>query len=190
MRYQLIAAVCEGGGIGYKGGLPWSAPADMRAFSKITKGNGRNAIIMGRATWLSLPRRPLPGRCNIVLSSRNTSFEGAETASSVAEIDKLCAGGRFDQVWIIGGAQTYRVFLEQDKIDVCVISRIHRRFECDVHMPRISGRWIARYKAVLCDGPLRVELHQSVRAGQTISPQALALPDDLGDTEGDKLEMD
>lgn len=63
----LIWAATPDGGIGYKGDIPWSKPADMRHFRDTTQNH---AVIMGRRTWESLPEdyRPLPNRRNIVLS--------------------------------------------------------------------------------------------------------------------------
>ena len=176
MWYKLIAAVSKGGGIGHKGHLPWSVPEDLQAFRKITMGDGHNAVVMGRATWLSLQARPLPGRHNIVLTTSLTHIEGADVAGSVAAVDRICELQQFDQVWVMGGAQTYRVFLEQDRIDVCVISRIDAAFECDVLMPRLGEKWLPRCRAQLCLEPYKVELHQLVRAGLAISPRGLSLP--------------
>ena len=54
--------------MGLNNSIPWCYPSDLRYFSKLTKGSGNNAIIMGRKTWESLPRKPLPKRENIILS--------------------------------------------------------------------------------------------------------------------------
>ena len=51
MNYKIIAAVCQKRGIGKDGTLPWKIVEDMKFFSKLTKGNGKNAIIMGKKTW-------------------------------------------------------------------------------------------------------------------------------------------
>ena len=68
MKVHIIAAIDAMRGIGKDGAIPWSCKSDMRYFSKQTKGNGYNAVIMGKKTWDSLPRKPLPGRANFVLS--------------------------------------------------------------------------------------------------------------------------
>ncbi|HEX4739884.1 MAG TPA: dihydrofolate reductase, partial [Caulobacteraceae bacterium] len=59
------------GVIGAGGGLPWRLKSDLAIFRQVTMGK---PVIMGRKTWDSLPRRPLPGRTNIVLS-RDGTFE-------------------------------------------------------------------------------------------------------------------
>lgn len=89
--------------IGFRGDMPWHLSEDLRHFKQLTLGH---PVIMGRATWLSLPRRPLPGRRNIVLSrSADFSPEGAEKASSIPEALALCHGG--PTPFILGGGSVY-----------------------------------------------------------------------------------
>src|SRR3989338_11120601 len=72
--FNIIVAVDAKNGIGKKGGLPWSLPADLKHFKKITFNttdeSKMNAVVMGRKTWDSIPAkfRPLPGRLNVVLT--------------------------------------------------------------------------------------------------------------------------
>ena len=61
-----IVAVDNNWGIGFNGDLLEHIPEDLKYFKTITDGH---AIIMGRKTWDSLPKKPLPGRTNIVISS-------------------------------------------------------------------------------------------------------------------------
>lgn len=91
--------------IGKSGELPWHLPEDLRHFKQLTMGH---PVIMGRNTWESLPKRPLPGRRNIVVS-RNPDFhaEGAEVFSSIEEAVEACREVPF----IIGGEQIYRAAL-------------------------------------------------------------------------------
>ena len=91
--------------IGVKGDLPWHLSEDLKHFKDLTMGH---PVIMGRKTWESLPRRPLPGRRNIVVS-RNPEFmaEGAEVFPSVEQAVDACRETPF----IIGGAQIYRTML-------------------------------------------------------------------------------
>jgi dihydrofolate reductase len=63
----IIAAMAENRVIGKDGALPWSLREDMVRFRELTLGH---PCVMGRKTWESLPKRPLPGRLNIVISSR------------------------------------------------------------------------------------------------------------------------
>lgn len=103
----LIWAQARGGVIGAGGRLPWQLPEDLAHFKALTTGA---TVLMGRATWESLPQRfrPLPGRRNLVLSRQaGLAAEGAEVVPSVAE-----AVGRTSGVlWVIGGGQVYRAAL-------------------------------------------------------------------------------
>ena len=56
MKHNIIVAVCNGNGIGHSNKLPWYYKEELRNFSKVTKGEGNNAIIMGKNTWDSLPK--------------------------------------------------------------------------------------------------------------------------------------
>ena len=79
-RVTLIVAATTNNGIGQVGKLPWRLPREMQYFARVTTGQDgtpggegkRNAVIMGRATWESIPRRfrPLPGRINFVVSQQ------------------------------------------------------------------------------------------------------------------------
>ena len=79
MRICAIVASTPSGGIGIRGALPWSLPADLSYFRAVTSAvpadappGAINAVIMGVRTWASLPpqARPLKGRLNVVLSHR------------------------------------------------------------------------------------------------------------------------
>jgi dihydrofolate reductase len=109
----LVVAVSKNGIIGRAGKLPWRLSSDVRFFKKITMGK---PIIMGRKTWESLPRRPLPGRDNIVLTRQaDYKAEGAivvrdvETALSTART--LAGRAGVDEIAVIGGAEIYQLFL-------------------------------------------------------------------------------
>ena len=107
MIIALVYAVSENGVIGDKGGLPWHVPSDLKHFKATTLGK---PIIMGRKTWESLPRKPLPGRLNIVLTT-NESFtaQGAVLARGVDQA--LALGGHVPEVCVIGGAEVFKAFL-------------------------------------------------------------------------------
>lgn len=103
---SMVVAVARNGIIGREGGLPWRIPSDLRRFREITMGK---PVIMGRKTWESLPRRPLPGRRNIVITRRpDYVAEGAETVRSVGEALALCA--HEPEVSVIGGGEIYALF--------------------------------------------------------------------------------
>ena len=117
MNYNIIVATCEDNGIGNDNKLPWDKiPEDMRNFSKLTKGKGNNAIIMGKNTYLSIGR-PLPNRVNIILSTslnELTEEKNIYVFKTIDECVKFCESKQFDDVWVIGGESIYRQFLELD----------------------------------------------------------------------------
>lgn len=106
MHITLIAAVGEDGCIGRDGGLPWRLPEDLRRFRQLTMGK---PVLMGRRTWESLPRRPLPGRRNLVLTSRASGYPGAECHASLEAALGALAGE--PEVMVIGGAAVYAAAL-------------------------------------------------------------------------------
>jgi len=107
MRLSLIVAIAENGVIGASGGLPWRLPEDMKRFKALTMSK---PVIMGRKTWESLPKRPLPGRQNIVIS-RKPDY-AAEGARVVPDLDSaLWAAAAVEEVMIIGGAEIYALAL-------------------------------------------------------------------------------
>ena len=62
---SIIVAVSDDWGIGKENELLWHIPEDLKRFKRLTMGK---CVIMGKRTWESLPRKPLPGRKNIVLT--------------------------------------------------------------------------------------------------------------------------
>lgn len=102
----LIAAVGPDLELGIGGDLVWHISADLKNFKKLTTGH---PVIMGRKTWESLPKRPLPGRKNIVMSRSLCNLEGAQCVQSTEEALEACRGE--EMPFVIGGAQIYETFL-------------------------------------------------------------------------------
>ena len=78
-RLTIIVAATKANGIGINGSLPWRLPKEMKYFAQVTSNavdGRRNAVIMGRNTWESIPKkhRPLSNRYNIILS-RNANYD-------------------------------------------------------------------------------------------------------------------
>lgn len=117
MRVTLVVAMAENGVIGRDGDLPWRLSADLRRFRATTMGK---PVLMGRRTWESLPRRPLDGRRNIVIS-RDPAYraEGAEVAASLAGALALARAGGAEEACVIGGGEIYGQALPlADRLDV------------------------------------------------------------------------
>jgi len=117
----LVVARARNDVIGWKGDLPWTLRSDLQRFKAITLGK---PCIMGRATWESLPLRPLPGRLNLVLS-RDLSYEergkarGAVVCSNLADaIDigrETAEDDGIDEVCVIGGTALFEAALLRAK---------------------------------------------------------------------------
>ena len=136
MRISIYAAVALNGAIGRDGGLPWRLSTDLRRFKAATLGK---PLIMGRKTWESFPRRPLPGRLNIVVTRQeNYAAEGAETASSLDEALSLAAGRSAggDEVCIIGGGEIYRQAMAI--ADSLKLTRVLAEVDADTYFPQID----------------------------------------------------
>ena len=100
---RMVWAEDLNGVIGIGNDLPWHISEDLKRFQILTS---ESTVVMGAKTWLSLPKRPLPSRRNIVLSSRGLDLSGAEVVGSVDEVLNLGV-----PVWIIGGGSVYEQFL-------------------------------------------------------------------------------
>lgn len=126
MRLVLIVAHDEALVIGNKGALPWRLPEDLKHFRKTTMGH---PILMGRGVWEELGGKPLPGRRNVVVSSRN--WPGVEVYPSVdAALEALHSE---PIVFVIGGAQLYASMMPM--IDEMIITEVDGIHEGDVHFP-------------------------------------------------------
>jgi len=102
----LIVAMDRNGAIGKDGDIPWSAPEDLASFKRETLGG---AVIMGRRTWMSLPKRPLAGRLNCVVSL-DRSIHDAVFATPEDAIAHARRQG-MTRIYGIGGARIYRHML-------------------------------------------------------------------------------
>ena len=99
---SIIAAVAKNRAIGFQNKLIYWLPNDLKRFKALTTGH---TIIMGRNTFLSLPKGALPNRRNIVLSHTQKDFPGCDTYASLEEALSHCAPQ--EDVYIIGGASVY-----------------------------------------------------------------------------------
>jgi len=133
----LILAADRKGGIAKHGDLPWHLPLDLARFKRLTIGNGRSAVLMGRATWDTLPPplQPLPERLNLVLTKSDASFPGALRVASWAEALQACAAHMpaIEELWVVGGAQVYSLALAEPETTGIELTRIDADFDCDVH---------------------------------------------------------
>jgi dihydrofolate reductase/thymidylate synthase len=148
--FQIVVAATETGGIGRGGALPWRLPGDMKNFRELTSHTvdpgKRNAVIMGRKTWESIPPkfRPLQGRVNVVLS-RDPGYSpggGAYASPGLDEALEFLAGGglvsHVENVFVIGGARVYALALVSAHLTTVHLTKIEGDLECDTRMPPID----------------------------------------------------
>lgn len=144
MKIRMIVAMDKNNGIGYKNKLPWHFKEDLKFFSKMTRGLGKNAIIMGKNTYLSLGKN-LPKRDNLILSrSNNFNFykhNNPEDVFTSQRFDTIlsclayCEYKDYDEVWIIGGSSVYTQFIDKHNIDDLYVTHIKTSYQCDCFFP-------------------------------------------------------
>lgn len=175
MPYRLIAAMGRNFGIGHRSALPWNISSDMRQFTKLTKGSGNNAVVMGRNTWESIACYPLRGRANIVMSSNPAKVMNAGAtagiATSIPDVLEMCAKRNYDDVWIIGGGLIYEQFLNEVSCDSCHLTHIDNEYPADVFFPMdlIREKWITESILTLSDNP-KVEQHTLIPGDNLLLP--------------------
>jgi dihydrofolate reductase len=127
---HMIWAEAHGRVIGAGNTIPWRVPGEQRIFKERTTGA---AVVMGRATWDSLPVKPLPGRENVVLT-RNPSWS-APGVTVVHSLDDVV----HDDFWVMGGAEIYAAFLPRARH--IVRTRIDLEVPGDTFAPELGDDW-------------------------------------------------
>jgi dihydrofolate reductase len=127
VQLSIITAIDKNRVIGIDNQLPWSLPADLLRFKRITWGK---PIIMGRNTFDSIGR-PLPGRKNIILSRNKFDLPGCFLFKNLQEA--LEAHKNEKEIFIIGGENLFRQTITQ--VDKLYLTIIHHQFEGDAFFP-------------------------------------------------------
>lgn len=146
MKLAVIVAMDRARGIGKDGDLPWRLPGEMAYFRRLTREapeGERNAVIMGRKTFESIPAkfRPLPGRLNLVLSRAPDYLpDGAARVANLEEALHL-VGERPDihRVFVIGGSSVYAAALAHPACDTLYITQVDATMPCDTFFPPFEG---------------------------------------------------
>lgn len=130
----MVAAIGQKRELGYKGGLLWRLPEDLKRFKALTMGH---PVVMGRKTFDSIVGmlgKPLPGRTNIVITRDQAwAHEGAVTAHSLEEALAKARELDQDEVFVIGGAQIYAAALPHT--DRLYLTLIDDEKEADAYFP-------------------------------------------------------
>lgn len=168
----IIVAATPKNGIGKNGALPWPMlKKEMGYFARVTKrvpipnntgslqsdalkqnileGTWRNAVIMGRKTWDSIPPkfRPLKDRTNIVITSQSRDQLGEvpddvvvcqDIVSGLETLENLIQEGKAPSVGraiVIGGSSVYKQALDLPQTKHILLTRIRKDYDCDTFFP-------------------------------------------------------
>lgn len=141
--FSIIVAVDAGNGMAKNGEIPWNSREDMKFFRDTTLGKKRNAVIMGRATYESIPEehRPLAGRKCVVISRTWKQEANPEISVYPSLSDALaglgCSLNAYDDVFIAGGEQLYAEAV-RDFMYLCkkiYVTKFKSDYTCDQFFP-------------------------------------------------------
>ena len=143
---KLIIACDPDGGIGYQNRLPWTnIRGDLPKFKRLTDEHN---VIMGRNTWDSLPKKPLPGRLNFVVSSSELEAEH----HNVIRVPDMNFNQPDDaEFWIIGGAKL--VETSWKNIDEIHLTKVYDHYACDtfIDLLYIEHNYVRTYSEMFPD---------------------------------------
>jgi len=150
VSFDVVVATDSERGIGKDGRLPWRLAHDLRYFRELTtavsKAGARNAVIMGRKTWESIPpgHRPLPDRVNVVVT-RDPVYALPEQVLRAASFDQALEalqGLAVENCFVIGGGEIYRLALKHPRCRRLFVTEVASRFECDTFFPEYRGDFV------------------------------------------------
>ena len=148
MKFSMILACDEAGGIGKEGWIPWNIPEDMEYFKCITtktmNPQMKNAVIMGRKTWESIPEkyRPLPWRENYVISTTLKQEDMPKWVSVFSDFDtahnEISGRSDIEEIFVIWGSRLYNDLLTHKCIDSVYMTQVSWEYECDTHFAWVN----------------------------------------------------
>lgn len=145
--FACVVAADNARGIGKDNQLPWRGlKTDVQHFKDVTTQTDdaakRNAVIMGRRTWDSLPPkwRPLPDRFNVVVSRAAPELPlGVALAATLDDaIAAAAATPDVESIFVVGGAQIYTAAVADPRCKVIYYTRVYGSFHCDAHFPEFE----------------------------------------------------
>ena len=129
---SIIVAIAQNFAIGKNNDLLFHLPNDLQRFKQITTGH---PVIMGRNTFLSLPKGALPNRRNVVITDNpDEKFDGCEMVFSIDEAVKVVENE--SEAFIIGGGAIYRQFFPLAQ--KLYLTLVHQDFDADIYFPAID----------------------------------------------------
>lgn len=144
MFVNIIVAYSKNNGIGKNNSLPWKISSDLKKFKNLTIGNKKNAIIMGKNTYLSLNNKSLVNRDNLILSSSlkidniNENNNITRSFKNEIELKEYLESKNYEELWVIGGENIYDLFLNKTdiyKVIKIYVTLIDEDFDCDKFFP-------------------------------------------------------
>ena len=150
----IVAYSKKNRGIGKNNEMPWNLKSELKYFKELTckklNNQPNNILIMGRNTWESLPKKPLPNRINIILSKNMNDAKKEEIESTYQDtfvkknlincIDELKITYPNNNIFVIGGAQIYNILLTTElNLNLNLyVTEIYKEFDCDTFFPEID----------------------------------------------------
>ena len=154
--FDIISAVDQKNGIGKNNSIPWHIPNDLTYFKMVTSNS---FIIMGKNTWDSLPKKPLPNRINIVISTTQKLDVNLQCSIVKYNTNKItphfniiyvfdsfqkaldCIDNYEDEglknTFVIGGSQLYNEAILHPDCRNLFITKIYKQYDCDKFFPNI-----------------------------------------------------
>ena len=131
---DIVVAVSNNKGIGFKGTIPWRNKEDMLFFKNLTTKtqdvNKKNAIIMGRVTFESIGKKPLPNRDNFVITKNK--YDNVESYSNLDEcLNDLIQSKKYESIFVIGGETLYKEALKHHLCNKIYMNVINLNTICD-----------------------------------------------------------
>jgi dihydrofolate reductase len=142
----LVVAVAKNGVIGRDGGLPWRLSSDLKRFKGATMGK---PVLMGRKTWESLPRKPLPGRQNLVLT-RDANFVAPDAwvytdlSAMLAAARAMAEASGAEEICVIGGAELFNAVLPEARRIVLTEVNLEPQGDAHLHLDLDAWREVSR----------------------------------------------
>lgn len=160
---RIIACVNKSRSIGNGGDLLYKLKGDLKRFKSLTNGN---IVVMGRKTYESLPKKPLPNRVNIILTKqKDYKAEGCIVKSSLSEILDLYDKEYQDKIlYVIGGGEIYNLFLSSDIVNSMELTFVDDMTEGNVRFPNVfdETQWeINNDKTTYIDEETNLKYHFS-----------------------------
>jgi dihydrofolate reductase / thymidylate synthase len=147
-NYSIIVAIEKNNGIGKDNKIPWSLSEDLKYFKKITSQTvdplKKNAVIMGRKTWESIPEKykPLSNRINVVISNTLTHQDDTVICNTIQNaIDYTEINSDIESIFVIGGNSIYVAFLKKSICNKIYLTKIHTSFDCDTFFPNCLSEY-------------------------------------------------